>query len=139
MKTLVATALIFLHAQLAWADCAELNSQAEPNMSALKSVADHYKKSVASHINDMLISKDPPPINVISEGVAETSTVIAAMDKYIDYMRSVNDAGCNGKNAGIQSAVIAMMEAQRDEMRKNRKTYTEILSTMSKVEDKPRK
>jgi hypothetical protein len=87
----------------------------------------------------MLNDKDPPPINAIAEGVAETSRIITAMDKFIDYLHSVKDAGCFGKEADAWSAAIAQMEAQRDGMRKDRKTYIEILSMMSKVEDKPRK
>jgi hypothetical protein len=139
MKALVATVLLLLHVQSALADCADLNRQAIPNKAALQRAADEYKNSFASHLRDMLNDKDPPPINAISEGVAETSKMITAMDKFIGYLHSVKDAGCFGKDADAWSAAIIQMEAQLDGMRKDRKAYIEILSIMSKVEDKPRK
>jgi hypothetical protein len=139
MKALVATILLLVHAQSALADCADLNRQALPNKAALQAATDEYKGSVVSHLRDMLNDKDPPPINAISEGVAETSKMITAMDKFIGYLHSVKDAGCFGKDADAWSRAIIQMEAQLDGMRKDRSTYIQILSMMSKVEDKPRK
>jgi hypothetical protein len=139
MKTLVATILLVLHAQSAWADCAELNRQAIPNKAALQRATDEYKKSAVSDLRETLKDTGPPPINVLSEAVAETSKMIAAMDKFIGYLHSVKDTGCFGKDADAWSAAIIQMEARLVGMRKDRKTYIEILSMMSKVEDKPRK
>jgi hypothetical protein len=139
MKALVATILLLLHTQSASADCADLNRQAPPNKAALKAATDEYKGSVASHLRDTLNDKDPPPINAVAEGVAETSKMITAMDKFIVYLHSVKDAGCFDKDADAWSAAIKQMEAQLDGMKKDRKIYIEILSMMSKVEDKPRK
>jgi hypothetical protein len=138
MKALT-TVLLVLHAHSAWADCAELNRQAVPSKAALQRATDVYKNSVVSHLRETLNDTGPAPINAISEGVAETSKMITAMDKFIDYLHSVRDAGCFGKEADAWSGVIAKLEAQRDGMRKDRSTYIEILSTMSKVEDGPRK
>jgi hypothetical protein len=139
MKAAVTTVLLLLYVQSALADCADLNRQALPNKAVFQAAADEYKNSFVSHLRDMLNDKDPPPITAISEGVAETSKMIAAMDKFIDYLHSVGNAGCFGKEADAWSAAIAEMEAQRDGMRNDRSTYIQILSIMSKVEDKPRK
>jgi hypothetical protein len=138
MKAL-ATVLLVLHAQSAWADCAELNRQAMPNKAALQRATNVYKSSVVSHLQEILNDTGPPPINAISEGVAETSKMITAMDKFIAYLHSVKDAGCFGKETDAWSGAITKLEAQLDGMRKDRSTYIEILSTMSKVEDRPRK
>jgi hypothetical protein len=139
MKAL-ATVLLVFHAQSALAaDCGELNRHALPNKVAFQAAVDEYKNSSTSHLRDMLGNKDPPPITAISEGVAETSKMIAAMDKVIDYLHSVGNAECFGKEADAWSAAIVQMEAQRDGMRKDRKAYIEMLSIMSKVEDNPRK
>jgi hypothetical protein len=139
MKAFVAPVFLLLNVQLAFANCADLNRQALPNKAALQRAADAYKNSIASHLRDLLNGKDPPPIDAISEGIAETSKMITAMDKVIDYLHSVKDAGCFGKEAEAWSAAIVQMEAQRDGMRRDRSTYIEILSMMSKVEDRPRK
>jgi hypothetical protein len=140
MKAFVATILLLLHAQSASAaSCADLNRQALPNKAALQVATDEYRGSAVSHLRDMLNDKDPPPINAISEGIAETSKMISAMDKFISYLRSVKDTGCFGKDTDAWSAAIIKMEAQLDGMRKDRATYIEILSMMSKVEDRPRK
>jgi hypothetical protein len=139
MKAVVATAFLLLHVQPALADCADLNRQALPNKAAFQAAADEYKNSFVSHLRDMLNDKDPPPITAISEGVAETSKMITAMDVFIDYLHSVGNAGCFGKEANNWSAAIAKMEAQRDGMRKDRKTYIDILSIMAKAEEKSRK
>lgn len=140
MKAFVATILLLLHAQSASAaSCADLNRLALPNRAALQAATDEYKGSVISHLRDMLNDKDAPSINAISEGIAETSKMITAMDNFISYLRSVKDAGCFDKEADAWLAAIIKMEAQLDGMRKDRATYIEILSMMSKVEDRPRK
>ena len=137
MKALVTTVLFLFHIQLAWADCADLNRQAIPNKTALQAATEEYKSSVASHLRDTL--NDSPPINVISEGVAATTKMITAMDKSIDYLRSVLNARCFGKDTNGWSAAIAQMESQRDGMRNDRKTYIDMLSIMAKGEEKSRK
>ena len=140
MKVLVATILLLLQAQsVLAADCAELNRLALPSKAAFQKATDEYKSSAVSQLRDMLNDKEPPPINVIAQGVAETSKIITAMDKMIDYLNSVKIAGCFGKEADGWSKAIQQMEAQRDGMRKDRSAYVEILSMMSKVEDKARK
>lgn len=139
MKALVATLILLLCVQSAWADCADLNRQALPNKAALQVATDGYKNSVVSRLRDMLNDKDPPPINAISEGVAEITKMITALDKFIDYLKTVKTAGCFGKEAAAWSGAIAKFEAQLDEMRRDRRTYIEILSVMAKAEEKPRK
>jgi hypothetical protein len=137
MKAFVATLLLVVSAQSALAGCADLNRQVIPNKLAFQAATEEYKNSAISHLRDALNNAEPPPINVISEGVASTSKMITAFDKTIDYLRSVLAAGCFGQDAAAWSAAIAKFETQRDEMRRDRRTYIEILSMMSKVEDRP--
>jgi hypothetical protein len=139
MKALVTIILLLFHIQSARADCADLNRQAIPNKLAFQAATEEYKNSAVSHLRDMLNGKEPPPIDAISEGVASISKMITAVDKTIEYLRTVLTAGCFGKDADAWSAAITKFEAQRDDMRKDRRTYIEMLSVMSKVEDKPRK
>jgi hypothetical protein len=139
LKALVATVLLLLHVQSAWADCADLSRQAMPNKAALQAATDEYKNSGVSHLRDALNDTDPPPIHVILEGVASTTKMITALDKAIDFFRSGLDAGCYKKFADAWSGAIATFETQRDEMRRDRRTYIDILSIMAKAEEKPRK
>lgn len=138
MKAFAATALLLLCAPSAWADCADLNSQALPKKAALQAAADEYKNSIVSHLRDMKSNKDQPPLVAIAEGVVETSKMIAALDDMIDYLHSILDAGCFGKDANQWSMAIAKFETQRDGMRKERRLYIDTVSMMAKVEDKPR-
>lgn len=138
MKALAATVLLLFCAPSAWADCADLNRQALPKKAALQAAADEYKNSVVSHLRDMMNNKDQPPLVAIAEGVVETSKMIAALDDTIDYLHSVLDAGCFGKDANQWSMAIAKFETQRDGMRKDRRLYIDTVSMMAKVEDKPR-
>jgi hypothetical protein len=118
------------------ADCADLNRQATPNNAALEAATEEYKKSVAFHLRETL--DDSPPINVISAGVAAITKMLTAMDKVIDYLHSVQDGGCFGKDATAWAAAIRQLETQRDDMRKDRKTYNDILSMMAKGKEEPR-
>jgi hypothetical protein len=127
-----------LYAPGAWADCADLNRLSLPKKAAFQAAVDAYKGSVVSHLGDMMNDKDPPPLVAIAEGVVETSKMIAAFDDTIEYLRSVQAAGCFGKEASQWAAAIAKFESQRDDMRKDRRLYIDTVSMMAKVEDKPR-
>ena len=138
MKARIVTFLFLLHIPAAWADCADLNRQAEPNKAALQAATAEYKSGIVSGLRATLSSNSPPPMAAIAQGVAETSKMITAMDKMIDYLQSVMSAGCFGKETNAWSAAIAKFQAQRNDMGKDRRLYIETLLMMSKVEDKPR-
>lgn len=139
MKALVAAVLFLFQVQSVLADCADLNRQAMPNKLALQTATEEYKSGAVSNLRNALNNTNSPPIDAIAEGVASISKMITALDKTIDYLHSVLTAGCFGKDADKWSAAIVQFEAQRNEMRKDRRTYIEMLSTMSKVEDRPHK
>jgi hypothetical protein len=135
---LAATALILLNAQAAWADCTELRRQAEQNMAAAASAGERYRATGASQVKYKLPSNDDPPsIKVVSEAISETEKMIAAMDKYLDYMNSTKNDGCYGENVGAQSAVIGMFKAQRDELVMDQKRFAEFVAKRLKVEGHP--
>ena len=138
MAAFAAAAVILLHVQAAWADCSELNQLAEPNMAALASAGDHYRATGVSQVKYRLLGKaDLPPNEVVIKAISETSKMIEAMEKYLDYMNSMKNGGCYGENVGAQSAGIVMLKAQRDELVMDQKRFTEFLAKRLKVDGQP--
>jgi hypothetical protein len=138
IKEFAATALIFLSAQAAWAGCNELKRQAEPSMAAAASAGERYRATGASQVKYKLLSKDDPPsIKVVSEAISETEKMIAAMDRYLDYMNSMKDGGCYGDDVAAQSGVIVIFKSQRDELIIDQKRFTDFVAKKFKAEGQP--
>jgi hypothetical protein len=125
VKTSAATALLFFSAQAAWADCAELKKQYDANMAALTEAGDRYRPIAAEHLADRLLIKDlQPSVKAVSDAIPETERMIAAMDKYFEYMNSMKDGGCYGP---AETAVIAMFKSQRDQLLVDQKRLAEFV------------
>ncbi|MGM4965765.1 hypothetical protein AB7714_19875 [Tardiphaga sp. 1201_B9_N1_1] len=137
MKALLAILLVFAGVSGALADCAEINRQAVPKKLELQAATDLYKKSFFATVKDS--ARDAAPLDIIADGVAASSKMITAMDQMIDFLRLAQSGGCFGKETASWAAAIAKMEAQNDDMRKDRRAQLEMLTYMAKTEDARRK